>query len=261
MGKVEEDRFESGATSISNSDGNVDGNRCEEISKFVRLKCVIATVFGLGVLLSAIFWLPPFTRLGHHADLGVNSLFKGHSVVASFKLQRPESMLNANIRQLEYDIFEELGIPDSTVAVISLQPLAGSNSTNVVFAIVPSTYPRISSASLSLLRASFMYLVTHQSSLQLSSFLFGNPFSFEVLKFDGGITVIPQQSAFLLQKVQIFFNFTLNFSIDQVQQNFGELRNQLKSGLHLSSYENKLNSEFTFADIVALSNARLEPTI
>lgn len=67
--------------------------------------------------------------------------------------------------------------------------------------------------------------------------MFGDPLSFEVLKFPGGITIIPFQSAYLLQKVQIGFNFTLNFSIHEIQENFQELTSQLKSGLHLAAYE------------------------
>lgn len=122
--------------------------------------------------------------------------------------------------------------------ILSLKPLAGSNITKVVFGVDPDVKgSRISSAAISLIRASFVSLVIRQSSLRLTASLFGDPFSFDVLKFVGGITVIPPQSAFLLQKVQILFNFTLNFSIDQIQGNFSELTSQLKSGLHLASYE------------------------
>ncbi|CAA2983883.1 vacuolar -sorting bro1-like [Olea europaea subsp. europaea] len=41
-----------------------------------------------------------------------------------------------------------------------------------------------------------------------------------------------------MQKVQILFNYTLNFSIDQILNKFEELTSQLKSGLHLAPYEN-----------------------
>lgn len=36
-------------------------------------------------------------------------------VVASFKVQKPVSLLNANIAKLQYDIFEEIGVPNSSV--------------------------------------------------------------------------------------------------------------------------------------------------
>ena len=121
---------------------------------------------------------------------------------------------------------------------MSLDPLPGSNTTKVVFAVDPDhKYSEMSSATLSLIRASFKYLVMGQSFLQLTPSLFGEPSSFEVLKFKGGITIIPQQNVFPLQPVQPLFNFTLNFSIYQIQSNFGQLTSQLKSGLHLALYE------------------------
>lgn len=117
------------------------------------------------------------------------------------------------------------------VEVLKLEPSAGSNSTKVIFAVDSDATTQ------SLIKASFVSIIIHQSPLRLTASLFGDPFSFEVLKFLGGITVSPQQSAFLMQKVQILFNFTLNFSIEQIQDNFDELRRQLKSGLHLAPYE------------------------
>ncbi|CAA0837393.1 hydroxyproline-rich glycoprotein family protein [Striga hermonthica] len=82
-------------------------------------------------------------------------------------------------------------------------------------------------------------MITRQSPLHLTESLFGNPVDFDVLKFRGGITVsTPEQKAFLMQNVQIIFNFTLNFSIDEILVNFEELRNQLNAGLHLAPYEN-----------------------
>lgn len=124
------------------------------------------------------------------------------------------------------------------MVIISLEPIAGSNTTKVVFGIDPDAkYSRISQTTQSFIRDNFVSLVTQQTSLRLTMSLFGEPFLFEVLKFPGGITIIPSQSAFLLQKVQIYFNFTLNFSIHQIQLNFGELTSQLKLGLHLASFE------------------------
>lgn len=82
-----------------------------------------------------------------------------------------------------------------------------------------------------------MYLISRQSVLHLTASLFGDPFSFEVLKFRGGITASPEQKAFLMQSGQILFNFTLNFSIDQILNNFDELRSQLRTGLDLAPYE------------------------
>lgn len=89
----------------------------------------------------------------------------------------------------------------------------------------------------SLIKESFANLITNQSVLRLTAPLFGDPFSFDVIKFKGGITASPDQKAFLMQYQNIPFNFTLNFSIDRLLSNFGELTSQLKTGLHLTAYE------------------------
>lgn len=112
------------------------------------------------------------------------------------------------------------------------------NTTMVVFAVDPDAkYSEISQTVQSLIRENFVSLVIQQPPLRLTTSLFGEPSLFEVQKFPGGITIIPPQSAFLLQKVKILFNFTLNFPIDQIQKNFDELTSQLKSGLNLVPYE------------------------
>ena len=124
------------------------------------------------------------------------------------------------------------------VVVLSLEPLAGSNITKGVFGVDPLEIDsKISSTDQSLIRGSFVSLVVNESSLELTKSLFGDASSFEVLKFPGGITIIPPQSAFLLQKVRIPFNFTLNFSIFQTRENFAELKSQLRTGLHLTTRE------------------------
>ncbi|KAF8398130.1 hypothetical protein HHK36_017056 [Tetracentron sinense] len=240
MGKAEEEQSLSSAVIAEILEQNVE-NPCR-IRKFVRFRCVLALLFGAAVFLSVIFWLPPFFHYRDRGDLDPDSQFRDYDIVASFKVSKPVSLLKANILELEIDIFGEISIPNTTVVVISLEPLAGSTTTKVVFGVVPDAkYSSVSSADLSLIRSSFVSLVIQQPSLHLTQSLFGVPFSFEVLKFPGGITVIPLQRAFLLQKVQILFNFTLNFSIDQIQENFNELKNQLKSGLHLTSYEGHHN--------------------
>lgn len=122
------------------------------------------------------------------------------------------------------------------VAVIKMEPL-GINSTNVVFGILP--YPKNSNIStgLSLLKSSFVSLVLRQSTLHLTTALFGSSYFFQILKFPGGITVVPPQNAFLLQKEHMIFNFSLNFPIYQVEDKIDELKEQMKLGLDLTSYE------------------------
>ncbi|KAK4346111.1 hypothetical protein RND71_036287 [Anisodus tanguticus] len=164
---------------------------------------------------------------------------QGHDIVASFMLEKPVSFVRDNILQLADDIFDEISVSNTKVDIISLENITGSNITEVVFAVdseVKNT--RVSLTALSLVRSELETVITGQSALHLTAPLFGNPFSFDVLKFRGGITVSPKQSGFPMQQVQILFNFTLNFSIDEIQDNFHELKSQLKSGLHLSSYEN-----------------------
>lgn len=186
-----------------------------------------------------MFWLPPFVHgrssgRGRHRGEGYQA-----DIVASFMLQKPASQLNANIAQLQYDIFDEIGVANSLVAVMDLEPVTGLNTTNVVFGVWP--YPKnstMSSAGLSILRSSFVSLVVQQSNLQLTTPLFGNSSFFQVLKFPGGITISPPQIAFPLQKVNLLFNFTLNFPIYQVQDKISELKEQMKLGLLLNSYEN-----------------------
>lgn len=131
------------------------------------------------------------------------------------------------------------------VVVDVLHPLAGSNWTNVIFSIVP--YPKnltISSMGLSIIRASFMSLVVRQSTLHLTKSLFGNSSSFEVLKFPGGITIIPPQHAFPPETLHATFNFTLNFPIYKVQDRTDELKDQMKTGLLLNS--NEVSASFWF---------------
>ncbi|BAD87313.1 hydroxyproline-rich glycoprotein-like [Oryza sativa Japonica Group] len=211
---------------------------CCGVGGVVRLKCVAALVLGVAVLLSAVFWLPPFARRGRGSEGPDPGAGFDADIVASFRLHKMVPELNGNASKLELDIYEEIGIPNSTVVVNSLQ-LVGSNWTNVIFSIVP--YPKnltLSSTGLSILRSYFMSFVVRQSTLQLTESLFGNSSSFEVLKFPGGITIIPPQTAFLPQKPHATFNFTLNFPIYKVQDRIDELKDQMKTGLLLNSYEN-----------------------
>ena len=115
---------------------------------------------------------------------------------------------------------------------------ATHNCTNVVFGVLsdPIDVP-INPVSLSVLRSSLIELFLQQSNLTLTNSTFGQPSSFEILKFPGGLTVIPDQSASIWQISQILFNFTLNNSICEIKENLAELKEQLKWGLHLRAYE------------------------
>ncbi|GAB2221690.1 hypothetical protein Drorol1_Dr00012875 [Drosera rotundifolia] len=239
MGKPENE------VSVPAGGGGVGGGG-EEGGEDVRRRvcgsrCLMVVLLGIGVFVSWLFWLPPFLDHSDLDDPDMDPRFRGYEIVASFKLEKPMSSLQDNMGQLEADILDEIEVPDAKVVILSLESSYGSKSniTSVVFGIDLETKdPSLSIAALSLIRDSFESLVVRQSSLKLTASLFGEPYFFEVLKFPGGITVTPPQIAFLLQKFHLSFNFTLSFSIYEIQENFDELKSQLRSGLHLASYEN-----------------------
>ncbi|KAL3632605.1 hypothetical protein CASFOL_025589 [Castilleja foliolosa] len=236
MGKGEDEHnlastaFDAQGTSSGAGNSNGCCLVCSRFRKLVNLRCVFALALGVAVLLSAVFWLP-FFKFGDHKDPDLD--YGGHNIVASFMLRKPASFLQEHILQLEGDIFDVMSFSSTKVEIISLEPSATPNVTKVVFAVESDVTTR------SLIKELFVSLVTPQSVvLHLTDSLFGDPFEFEVLKFIGGITVSPAQKAFLMQNVQILFNFTLNYSIDEILVNFKELRSQLYTGLHLAPYEN-----------------------
>ncbi|XP_078158537.1 uncharacterized protein LOC144554150 [Carex rostrata] len=243
MGKDEEDQTRGSGGAASSSSEESGWGPVRSCRKCVTWRCAAVLLFGLAVLLSAVFWLPPFDTW-HHRTVGPGTDGTIEAdMVASFRLQRTVNELKENISRLEYDIYGEVGSPGTIVSVSSLEPVNGSVNgsayTTVVFSIWP--YPKnsiISPTWISIIRSKFMALVVGQSTLQLTEPLFGNSSFFEVVRFPGGITIIPQQSAFLLQRPHAFFNFTLNFPIYKVQNEVEVLKNQMKQGLYLNSYEN-----------------------
>ncbi|KAJ4896009.1 hydroxyproline-rich glycoprotein family protein [Raphanus sativus] len=229
-----------GDNTVRNNEG---GNGCSccsaRISRCFSLRCVLILAFSAAVFLSAVFWLPPFLGFSDPRDLDLDPRFKDHRIVASFDVEKPVSFLEDNLLQLENDITDEISVPMIKVVVLTLERLENLNRTMVVFAIDPEKKSsKIPSEIESLIKAAFETLVEKELSFRLTESLFGQPFLFEVLKFPGGITVIPSHPVFPLQKAQLLFNFTLNFSIYQIQSNFEELTSQLKKGINLASYEN-----------------------
>lgn len=124
------------------------------------------------------------------------------------------------------------------VVVLSMHQASVSDPTNVVFGFLfylidNAMYP----VSLSVLKSSLVDLFLQQYNLTFTSSIFGSTSSFEILKFRGGITIIPEPAAMILQIPQILFNFTLNSSIFGVKENILELKEQLKMGLQLMPNE------------------------
>lgn len=241
MGKIDGEHPPPSADGSRPSGQPADGRfccGCVSIRRLIGFRCIFILLSSVALFVSAVFWLPPFLHYADQKDLSRNPSYRGHDIVATFDVERPVSLLEDNIKQLQTDIFEEFPIPSIKVDILSLEPLSGSNRTKVVFGLDPDAADsEIPSTYVSLIRSSFASLVTNQSFLRITKSMFGEAFSFEVLKFPGGITIIPPQSAFLLQKVQILFNFTLNFSVHQIQVHFSELTNQLEAGLRLAPYE------------------------
>lgn len=122
------------------------------------------------------------------------------------------------------------------VSIVSMRSLTSKYSTNVVFSVLPSPKEAsISLPALSVLRSSLIAMMLNHVNLSLTEPLFGHPSSVELLRFPGGITVIPEQSGSVW--ADPLFNFVLNNSIYQILGNITELKDQLKLGLNLRSYE------------------------
>lgn len=110
-----------------------------------------------------------------------------------------------------------------------------SNWTDVVFGFLPDPINKtVNPLTLSLLRSSLIDLSLQQVNLTLTSSIFGEPSSFGILKFPGGITIIPERTTLMSQTL---FTFTLNSSIYDIKKNLPQLKKQLKLGLHLMPNE------------------------
>ncbi|KAM7470374.1 hypothetical protein LguiA_008557 [Lonicera macranthoides] len=208
------------------------------LSRICGFKCVVVMILSFAVFFSAIFWVFPYHKrqLGFEAK---DSVKQSATVQAYFNLPKPVSLLVRQIPRLEYDIYGEIGFPYTKVAILSMNESNQSNFTDVVFGILsdPMNVP-LNPVTSSVLRSSLIELFLQDSNLTLTNSTFGQPSSFEILKFPGGVTVIPEQSTAIWQIPQILFNFTLNNSIDEIVVKFVELKEQLKLGLRLRPYEN-----------------------
>ncbi|KAK3006845.1 hypothetical protein RJ639_016578 [Escallonia herrerae] len=208
------------------------------IGRQFSFKCVVVLIFSLAVFLSAVFLVFPFhfTQFGFDAK---EEIKLRATVQVYFRLEKPVALLVPHIPRLEYDIYGEIGIPNTKVAVLSMHQASAYNWTYVVFGVLPDDRNvTINAVSLSVLRSSLIELFLQQINLTLTTSTFGEPSSFEILMFPGGITIIPEQSASIWQIPQILFNFTLPNSIDEITENFAEFKKQLKLGLQLWPDEN-----------------------
>uniref|UniRef100_A0A5B7AB96 Putative mastermind-like domain-containing protein 1 isoform X1 n=1 Tax=Davidia involucrata TaxID=16924 RepID=A0A5B7AB96_DAVIN len=245
MGKVEQQlhlQQQIQGNRTRRTDSTIFCERCSmglsRIGRECSFKCVVVLILSVSLFLSAIFWAFPLHSTQSEFD-AKDAIKLSATVQAYFRLQKPVSVLVPRIARLEYDIYGEIGVPFTKVAILSMHRASTSNWTNVVFGVLSDPIDvSINSVFLSVLRSSLIELFLQQSNLSLTTSIFGQPSSFEILKFPGGITVIPVQSASIWQIPQILFNFTLYNSIYEIKENLVELEEQLKLGLHLRPYEN-----------------------
>eukprot|EP00250_Pteridium_aquilinum_P005526 c15604_g1_i1 orf=836-2299(+) len=200
-------------------------------------KWVVPVILGIYVLAFALWSI----RFRGSSDNDSQPASQSHwpHVEASFRLQRSVSEINESLPQLELDLQNEIGIPDTQINIVSIVPLSSKNRTEVRFTVSPyRSDGLIPPAEMSLLKETFVELFMRRSAnLSLTSTVFGKASHFEVLYFPGGITVVPLQSGFPLSKVLVLFNFTLHDSLSHVHRNFAKFRDQLKNGITLNPDE------------------------
>lgn len=216
--------------------------RCSRgFSRTARLfsfKCVFILLLSVSVSLSAIFSVVHVHRRQSGYDAN-DSIKHSAKVQAYFRLEKPVSFLLPQISRLEYDINDEIGVPGTQVAILSMHKSgAYNNFTDVVFGVLskPMNSP-LNPVFLSVLKTSLLDLFSQRSNLTLTKSIFGLTSSFEILKFPGGVTIIPKLSPPLWYLPEVLFNFTLRNSLHEIEDNFLVLKEQLKSGLQLMPYE------------------------
>ncbi|XP_058771784.1 uncharacterized protein LOC131645142 [Vicia villosa] len=220
-----------------------DGEGCSRCSVVVlrlfSFKCLFILFFSLAAFVSGIFWILPkhnSTELSFDAK---DVIKHSATVQASFRLETPVSQLIPYIERLQDDIFGEIALPNTKVAILSIHQSVAPSLSDVVFGVLsdPMNIP-INPVYLSVLSSSLTELFLQQSNLTFSTSVFGNASLFEILKIPGGLTVRPVQSASIWQIPEILFNFTLNNSISEVLDKFDDFEEELKFGLHLKPDEN-----------------------
>ncbi|KFK43369.1 hypothetical protein AALP_AA1G117500 [Arabis alpina] len=206
------------------------------LSRLFDLRCLIVLVLTFAILLSAIFWLLPRRSL---SEFDANETVKlSASVQGYFRLHKQASEVISHKGRLEKDIFRSLGLRNTKVTILSLHQSAASNCTDVEFAVLPvHTDYTISQDSLTSLRSSFVKLFAQRLNLNLTTSSFGQPTSFQVLKFPGGITVDPLGFKHVSGVLEILFNFTIDNSISEIQESLAQLKDQLEILLRLEPYE------------------------
>lgn len=237
MGKNEQQDVEEGQSGGT----EVEASPCCVVLRAFSFKCLFLLLLSLSALVSALFWLVPRHTVTYSFD-AKDVIKQSATIQASFRLEKPVSQLIPYIDTLAYDIYGEIALPNTEVAILSMHQSITPNCTDctdVVFGVLSDPMNgSINPVSLSVLKSSLVELFLQQSNLTLTTSVFGNASILEILKFPGGITVIPMQSSYIWQMPEVLFNFTLNNSISEVLDNFDDFKDELKYGLHLNSDEN-----------------------
>ncbi|XP_019424633.1 PREDICTED: uncharacterized protein LOC109333581 isoform X2 [Lupinus angustifolius] len=208
-------------------------NGCSMFLQTFSFKCFFILFISFSALFSSLFLILPKHTVKFSFD-AKDEITQSATVQASFRLEKPVSQLIPYIERLEYDISDEIGLPHTKVAVLSLHQSVAPNWTDVVVGVLSDpANVSINPVSLSVLRSSLIELYLRQSNLILTTSIFGNASMFEILKIPGGITIIPVQSASIWQIPQVLFSFTLDNSISEVLDNYTAFKDGLKVGLHL----------------------------
>ncbi|KAK7331634.1 hypothetical protein VNO80_28371 [Phaseolus coccineus] len=235
MGKNEQQHVQEEGQS---GGSEVEAPLCWLLLRPFSFKCLFLLLLSLSALISSLFWVLPRHTVTYSFDAR-DVIKQSAAVQTSFRLEKPVSQLIPYVKTLEYDIYGEIALPNTKVAILSMHQSITPNCTDVVFGVLSDPMNgSINPVSLSVLRSSLIELFLKQSNLTLTQSIFGNESIFEILKFPGGLTVVPLQSAYIWQMPEVLFNFTLNNSISEVLENFDDFKDELKFGLHLNSDEN-----------------------
>lgn len=83
MGKDEEDQTPGSGSAASLEEEESGWGPVRSCRKCVTWRCAAVLLFGLAVLLSAVFWLPPFDTWHHRAvGPGADGIIEGECIVA-----------------------------------------------------------------------------------------------------------------------------------------------------------------------------------
>ncbi|KAJ1281181.1 hypothetical protein BS78_04G288500 [Paspalum vaginatum] len=198
--------------------------RCGAIvGKVVSGKCVSVLLLVASGFLSAFFLLLHLRASGDTPDdPGILA-----EIQAGFILLVPHSQVASQAGMLEKEIYNQIGVPNSKVAV-SMQPYKDANTTYVKFGVLPN--PRntsMSTNSIKTLRKSLIRLTLQELNLSLTPSVFGDPFCLEILGFPGGITVLLPHTASQADVTQPLFSMTFNSTIHQIREFLEEMKIEL----------------------------------